>query len=624
MQHHRFGTRPALLLLLACAGVLAAATARAATLPHDVDSYVLLAKDRLVIGANGVVTGNVGVYDYPGKFARMGDHAQIGGGVLASSQAKLEVFSSVDALFANTHEQQAGAQIPGGVQPFGTSDLLILTPLLPFTSTAGSSSIDVPANTIVNVSPGTYRRIRVRKQGSLILAPGQYETDELQLQDDGSLRAAGPVAIRVRRKIDLGARTFVGPLAGSGISSRDIVIVTGARAVKIGIDGVVLATIYAPNTSFRTRDLFTLVGQVVAARIQFHPGSTIDPNPDCGNGAVDPDESCDGYADAACPGLCQRDCTCGIVVTPTPIQITPTPTPSATPTPSSSPTSSPTPPPTPSPTPTSSPSPTPTAGPTPGVTATPTATATPVVTATPTTTATPVVTPTPVHTPTPTQTPEGPPSPTPTTGAPTCGDGVVDRPMEECDDGNLLNGDGCSTTCNLESGEYCTYTMGGWGTDCHGNNPGCVLEDGFGSAFPTGLRIGDLAGPDGAANGWTALWTSSAAVQAFLPAGSTSGSLTGDLTDASTTPAGNIGGQLVSVKLALGILGLPGDLHLLGCVVPALRDLTVDQLVALADDAVATGNLPAGVSITDLGAALDAVNKNFDNCIANESCLGED
>jgi cysteine-rich repeat protein len=31
-----------------------------------------------------------------------------------------------------------------------------------------------------------------------------------------------------------------------------------------------------------------------------------------------------------------------------------------------------------------------------------------------------------------------------------CGDGVVQPPWEECDDSNLVNGDGCSSTCELE------------------------------------------------------------------------------------------------------------------------------------------------------------------------------
>lgn len=40
-----------------------------------------------------------------------------------------------------------------------------------------------------------------------------------------------------------------------------------------------------------------------------------------------------------------------------------------------------------------------------------------------------------------------------------CGDGIVEK-GEMCDDGNTVNGDGCSSTCKLE-----------WGFDCVGTKP---------------------------------------------------------------------------------------------------------------------------------------------------------
>lgn len=39
--------------------------------------------------------------------------------------------------------------------------------------------------------------------------------------------------------------------------------------------------------------------------------------------------------------------------------------------------------------------------------------------------------------------------------APVCGDGLI-RGTEQCDDGNLVNGDGCSSTCQIEIGWRCT------------------------------------------------------------------------------------------------------------------------------------------------------------------------
>jgi cysteine-rich repeat protein len=33
-----------------------------------------------------------------------------------------------------------------------------------------------------------------------------------------------------------------------------------------------------------------------------------------------------------------------------------------------------------------------------------------------------------------------------------CGDGIVDPPLETCDDGNTVSGDGCSKDCKIETG----------------------------------------------------------------------------------------------------------------------------------------------------------------------------
>ncbi|MCX6750762.1 MAG: myxococcus cysteine-rich repeat containing protein [Candidatus Pacearchaeota archaeon] len=38
----------------------------------------------------------------------------------------------------------------------------------------------------------------------------------------------------------------------------------------------------------------------------------------------------------------------------------------------------------------------------------------------------------------------------------TCGNGIIESPYEECDDGNYNSGDGCSFSCSVESGYTCT------------------------------------------------------------------------------------------------------------------------------------------------------------------------
>jgi cysteine-rich repeat protein len=40
---------------------------------------------------------------------------------------------------------------------------------------------------------------------------------------------------------------------------------------------------------------------------------------------------------------------------------------------------------------------------------------------------------------------------------PVCGDGIVFPLLEQCDDGNLFGGDGCTTECKIETGFYCEF-----------------------------------------------------------------------------------------------------------------------------------------------------------------------
>ena len=73
-----------------------------------------------------------------------------------------------------------------------------------------------------------------------------------------------------------------------------------------------------------------------------------------------------------------------------------------------------------------------------------------------------------------------------------CGNGSIDSPSEECDDGNSANGDCCSATCKLEPP----------GTHCD-NHSVCAQEgacNSAGTCIDLGCRVGARCrGGDGAA-----------------------------------------------------------------------------------------------------------------------------
>ncbi len=99
--------------------------------------------------------------------------------------------------------------------------------------------------------------------------------------------------------------------------------------------------------------------------------------------------------------------------------------------------------------------------------------------------------------------------------------------------------------------EFTTYGQGGWGTTCHGWNPGCYRDDQFDIAFPDGVTIGSDQ-CDGS-DGFTITFTSSEAVEAYLPNGGRPGPLEDDYVDpAERTEAGVLASQTLALALNLG------------------------------------------------------------------------
>jgi len=179
--------------------------------------------------------------------------------------------------------------------------------------------------------------------------------------------------------------------------------------------------------------------------------------------------------------------------------------------------------------------------------------------------------------------------------------------------GNPCNPDGCRT-----------QTQGGWGTNCNGNNPGCLRDNNFAAAFPSGLTVGGT---------FTIHFSTSAAVNAFLPAGGTGASLTSNHNNPTTTEAGVFAGQVASLALSLGF----SNAHVSGfCSLGSLYyksaypwnqdpfvGMTVQELFDLANDVLGgdLSGLPVGTSLSNLNDVITAINENFDNGTHNDGNL---
>jgi hypothetical protein len=157
------------------------------------------------------------------------------------------------------------------------------------------------------------------------------------------------------------------------------------------------------------------------------------------------------------------------------------------------------------------------------------------------------------------------------------------------------------------AGSYTTVTQGGWGAAPHGNNSGAILLANFANVYPTGVTIG---------GNFTLTFTSAAAIEAFLPQGGTPAQLTATSTDATSSPAGVFAGQVLALQLNL-------DFSTAGVFKPGLANLklqsgplagqTVAYVLAMANSVLGGGSLPAGLTLSQLNDAADAINQAFDS-----------
>ncbi len=175
--------------------------------------------------------------------------------------------------------------------------------------------------------------------------------------------------------------------------------------------------------------------------------------------------------------------------------------------------------------------------------------------------------------------------------------------------------------CLINPGDYRTQTQGGWGANCHGGNPGCILQNNFSAVFPSGITVGGI---------YTMHFSSAAAVANYLPSTATANTLTGNLVDPVTTPSGVFGGQVLTLKINVAfsdaaVSGFPSGLGYLKVqygVYSATGEFagwSVYQILNLANQVLGgnTAALPVGISISDLNDVVDAINNNFDNGTIN-------
>jgi hypothetical protein len=168
------------------------------------------------------------------------------------------------------------------------------------------------------------------------------------------------------------------------------------------------------------------------------------------------------------------------------------------------------------------------------------------------------------------------------------------------------------------SGQFKTFTIGGWGTACNGNNPGCYRDANFDAAFPDGITIG--CGEN------TLTFTSSQAVEDFLPSGGTPALLSGALVDPAGTINNTLASQVLAVSLAVGFDVYDADFASssngfgsLPILSGAHAGMTVADFLTHANQVI--GGCITGVNLSALNATATAINENYDNGTVDQGYL---
>lgn len=170
------------------------------------------------------------------------------------------------------------------------------------------------------------------------------------------------------------------------------------------------------------------------------------------------------------------------------------------------------------------------------------------------------------------------------------------------------------------TGNYTTYTPGGWGAKPKGNNGAAMMYGYWGYVY-------SVSNPLIVGEGYTLTFMQPSHITGYLPGGGTGGRLTRSYAPPTgDTEAGNLGGQLTALHLSVDFsaagftkIGLGGGVIQEGTFV----GWTVNQFLLYAERVMGGAALLPGTSITDLVVTATEINQCFDNGTSNTGYVSD-
>lgn len=260
--------------------------------------FVAFSRARTRLGANtkvfsGSVGSNASLLDQNGgqddkEEVEIGAHVQmlqagsrvVGDTVLIRADAGVyDVhYNELNAIHANI----LGTQVTPLPLP-----VLTLPPLPAITP--GTQDIEVLRDQTMTLAPGSYRKLTVNHQGTLILTGGIYHISSLDLRQKTKLYFAGPAEVRIKDEMDTDFKAYIGPgPSAQNLQASQIVFYVegnddqgrrhdgdenlGPTAVRVGEQNTLLINIYAPNGTVWLKTKTAATGAFIGNAVRIGEG----------------------------------------------------------------------------------------------------------------------------------------------------------------------------------------------------------------------------------------------------------------------------------------------------------------------------------------------------------------
>src|SRR5262245_12197121 len=265
----------------------------APTPSRNLSTYVLLGLDTIMM-KEFVFTnvGNIGTNNAAGTL-RWGRKSFFNDGseIVTDVLARAGDHSSLWDLFANTTPlalAQSTIRHQGPIT-WTAPPLISPLPLLP-SCVPGASPVVIPKGGSMTLGPGNYGAVVVANGATLTLTGGTYCFSDFKTGRKATVVVAGVSEIDVVKRFRVGDGSVVRP--DTGLGATDIAVNVAGKQVKFGRKSKAFGIYFAPNALMRFGRSGSCTGQFIAKDMRSDFGGIFTLQV-CGNGIVDPGESCD-------------------------------------------------------------------------------------------------------------------------------------------------------------------------------------------------------------------------------------------------------------------------------------------------------------------------------------------